>query len=45
MGRNGFLNEVTNFSLENDHGDIAVLVVMSHGEAGGLFSIEGHKEE
>ena len=35
MGRNGFLNEVTNFSLENDHGDIAVLVVMSHGEAGG----------
>ena len=34
MGRNGFLNEVTNFSLE-DHGDIAVLVVMSHGEAGG----------
>ena len=35
MGRNGFLNEVTNFSLEDDHGDIVVLVVMSHGEAGG----------
>ena len=35
MGRNGFLKEVTNFSLEEDHGDIAVLVVMSHGEAGG----------
>ena len=35
MGRNGFLKEVTNFSFEEDHGDIAVLVVMSHGEAGG----------
>ena len=35
MGRNGFLKEVTSFALEEDHGDIAVLVVMSHGEAGG----------
>ena len=35
MGRNGFLREVTDFSLEDDHGDIVVLVVMSHGEAGG----------
>ena len=35
MKRNGFLREVTNFSLEDDHGDIVVLVVMSHGEAGG----------
>ncbi len=35
MGRNGFLKELTKFSLEEDHGDIVVLVVMSHGEAGG----------
>ena len=35
MGRNGFLREVTDFSLEYDHSDIVVLVVMSHGEAGG----------
>ena len=35
MGRNEFLYEDTNFSLEKDHGDIAVIVVMSHGEAGG----------
>ena len=35
MGRNEFLYEVTNFSMDDDHSDIAVLVVMSHGEAGG----------
>ena len=36
MGRNGFLKEVTSFSLQEDHGDIAVLAVMSHGAAGGV---------